>query len=80
MYCEENGNDKTGLTIFICNGNYYYEITDEYWEDIMATDDDYVTLPKEIQDKLNELNEVIKNYKQPASWSPSKYLANTNWD
>lgn len=78
-YCEENEHDKNELSIFICDGNYYNEITEEYWEDIMATEDDYVTLPKVIQEKLDELNEVIRNYKKPATWSPSKYRAHPQW-
>lgn len=79
-YCEDNDHDKNTLAIFICNGNYYSEITDEYWEDIMSTEDDYVTLPKEIQEKLDELNQAIRNHKEPATWSPSKYRANVKWD
>jgi hypothetical protein len=79
-YCDENEHDKHSLAIFICDGNYYNEITTEYWEDIMATEDDYVSLPKAIEEKLNELNEAIKNHKKPATWSPSRYRANAKWN
>lgn len=79
-YCEDNEHDKYKLEIFICDGNYYNEVTDEYWEDIMTTEDDYVTLPKSIQEKLDELNKVIKEYNKPATWSPSKYRVNAQWN
>ena len=78
--CDENGNDKHTLVIFICEGNYYNKITTEYWEDIMATENDDITLPKVIQEKLDELNEAIENYKKPATWSPSRYRANVQWN
>lgn len=79
-YCEENEHDKDVLAIYICEGNYYNEITDEYWEEIMTTDDDYVKLPKAIKEKLDELNEAIRNHKEPATWSPSKYRVNNEFN
>ena len=46
----------------------------------MATDDDYAALPKSIKEKLDELNEAIKNHKEPATWSPSKYRVHPEWN
>lgn len=75
-YCEDEETDKHDLTIYICEGNYLREVNEDYWEDVFAEDGE---LPKEIQAKLNELNEAIENYKKPMSWSPSKYIAKLEW-
>ncbi len=79
-YCDDNDHDKDTLAIFICDGNYLGEITDEYWADVLATDDEYAKVPKAIQEKLDELNEAIRNHKEPVTWSPSKYRANNQWN
>lgn len=77
-YCEEQDIDKNDLTIYICEGNYMQEVCHEYWEDIYPEDSDG-DLPKEIEIKLKELNDAIKNYNKPLSWSPTKYIANIEW-
>ena len=61
-YCVDEDIDKHDLTIYICEGNYLWAVSDDYWADIYADDVDEL-LPKEIQVKLDELNEAIKNYK-----------------
>ena len=76
-YCVDEEIDKEDLTIYICDGNYLWSVDDDYWADIYAEDGE---LPKEIQVKLDELNEAIKNYNKPISWSPSKYIAKFDWN
>ena len=76
-YCHYEKIDKTELTIKICDGNYLMEVNEDYWEDVFAEDGE---LPKEIQAKLYELNETIKNYGKPMSWSTSKYIARFDWN
>ena len=78
-YCVDEDIDKHDLTIYICEGNYLWAVSDDYWADIYADDVDEL-LPKEIQVKLDELNEAIKNYNKPISWSPSKYIAKFEWN
>jgi hypothetical protein len=83
-YCHEqieDGEDvdKHALTIFICEGNYYNTIPEDYWSDIQETEDGYVSFPKTIKQKLDELNQAIVDYKEPATWSVSKYRANIEW-
>lgn len=76
-YCEMEEIDKHTLTIYICNGNYLSEVSEDYWEDVFAEDGE---LPKEIRAKLDELNKAIEDYKKPMSWSPSKYIAKFEWN
>ena len=76
-YCEMEEIDKHTLTIYICDGNYLSQVSEDYWEDVFAEDGE---LPKEIRAKLDELNKAIKDYKKPMSWSPSKYIAKFEWN
>ena len=76
-YCEMEEIDKQTLTIYICDGNYLSEVSEDYWEDVFAEDGE---LPKEIRAKLDELNKAIEDYKKPMSWSPSKYIAKFEWN
>lgn len=76
-YCETEGVDKHTIDVFECEGNYLSEVSEDYWEDVFAEDGE---LPKEIRTKLDELNQAIKNYEKPMSWSPSKYIANFEWN
>lgn len=76
-YCEMEEIDKNTLTIYICDGNYLSEVSEDYWEDVFAEDGE---LPKEIRAKLDELNKAIEDYKKPISWSPSKYIAKFEWN
>ena len=76
-YCEMEEIDKQTLTIYICDGNYLSQVSEDYWEDVFAEDGE---LPKEIRAKLDELNKAIEDYKKPMSWSPSKYIAKFEWN
>jgi hypothetical protein len=69
--------DKHTLVIYICDGNYLSEVSEDYWEEVFAEDGE---LPKEIRAKLDELNKAIEDYKKPMSWSPSKYIAKFEWN
>lgn len=67
-YCEENEIEPSQLMLLICESNYLNEIDSSIWEDELPEDGD---IPKELQDKLNELNQFIETL--PAiSYSPSK--------
>jgi hypothetical protein len=76
-YCKEEEINKHTLTIYICDGNYLREVSEDYWEDVFAEDSE---LPKEIKEKLFDLNSAIKNYNKPVSYSPSKYIASLEWN
>jgi hypothetical protein len=77
--CDDEQVHKDSLKIYICEGNYLHEVSSEYWEDIFPEDWDEDDLPKEIQIKLDELNQVIRDYGKPFSWSPTKYIAKIDW-
>jgi hypothetical protein len=70
-YIHDNELNPEELTFFICEPNYYSNVELDSWEDVLTEDQE--ELPKEIQTKLDELNDAINNYGKPASWSPSKY-------
>lgn len=64
--------DAENMILKICEPNYFYEINNDYWEDILP--ENFEELPEEIKKKLDELNEAIETYGKPASWTPSKYV------
>lgn len=67
-YCEENDVEPEDLRLVICKSNYLSEINSSIWEDRLPEDGD---IPKELQVKLDELNEFIKTL-PPVSYYPSK--------
>lgn len=72
---EENIKEED-LDLYLCEPNYYSEVTIDYWEDVLTEDQE--SLPKDIQEKLDALNEAIEKHEKPASWSPSKYRTRIN--
>lgn len=76
-YCEENEIKPEDLMLVICKPNYARKIDSSIWEDDLAEDSE---IPKELQEKINEMNNVIGKLK-PLSYSPSKvrtqYKTNT---
>mgnify|MGYP003498694028 FL=1 len=67
-FCEDSEVDPKDLMLVICDSNYLDKIDSSIWEDKLPEDGD---IPKELQDKLDELNQFIKTL--PAiSYSPSK--------
>lgn len=67
-YCEENEVSSEDLMLVICKSNYLGLINSSIWEDDLPEDGD---IPKELQVKLDELNEFIKTL-PPVSYYPSK--------
>ncbi len=68
-YCEEHETTKQELMLVFCTENYLTQIDSSIWEDLLPSDGDG-ELPKEVEDKMKELNDVIS--KQAAiSYSPA---------
>jgi hypothetical protein len=67
-YLEENELKSEDLRLVICYPNHMQEVDYSIWDDILPEDGD---LPKNILDKINELNTLIRKT-NPISWSPSK--------
>lgn len=63
--------DKSTLTIKECKGNYLHHLDSSYWSDILCEDQE---IPKEIAQKVTELNNAIDIYAQAISWSPTKFV------
>ncbi len=70
-YCEENDVKASDLMLVICEPNKLMEVESDYWQDIAPEDDDDF-LPKEVEEALAHLNEVIKNA-PVVSWGPGKF-------
>lgn len=68
QYLEDNDMPLEDLLLVICEPNHARRIDSSYWEDELPEDGE---IPKELQAKLDELNELIKTL-PPLSWSPSK--------
>lgn len=75
---EDEDLDKESIDLRICEPSYFREVDSDYWEDVMP--ENMEELPKVIKEKLAELNETIKNYKEPASWSPTKYRTTVDFN
>jgi hypothetical protein len=67
--CEEDHITVDSLMLYICEPNYARQVEEDYWEDALGEGGE---LPDEINTKLEALNEAIREYKQPLSWSPGK--------
>jgi hypothetical protein len=66
-YLDENECTLDDMNFCLCEPNYLYEIDENIWENILAED---YTLPKNVQEKINELNKTIREYKTPISFTP----------
>lgn len=67
-YLEENEMDS--IDLLFCTENHFNTIDNDYWADVLAEDSEG-ELPKEMQEALYKLNEIIS--KQTAcSYSPGK--------
>lgn len=69
-YCEEEDVEYKDLQLLICEENEWQEVGYDYWDDMMPENADG-ELPKVLEEKLKELNEVISKL-PPISYSPSK--------
>lgn len=67
-YCEENEVDT--IELLLCVENHYSPIDTDIWADIFPEDSDG-EVPKEMQEAIDNLNEVIKRM-NPCSYSPGK--------
>lgn len=65
-YCDEHECNSEDLMLVICAPNYMHEVETDIWADIMPENSDGY-IPKVVQDKINELNTIIKVQK-PLSW------------
>jgi len=73
QYCEDNEIESIDLQLCLCNPNHYTEVdVDAIAPEDVATEDYDGDLPKVIQDALDALNNVIKEYKDPFTWSQGK--------
>lgn len=62
---------ESDLRLVICEPNHMKSIPFDLWEDSMPVEGDG-EIPKEIEDGINALNELIKE-QLPLSWSPGKF-------
>lgn len=67
---DDEDNMLSEIDLLICQPNPWQKIEYDYRSDGFAENDDG-ELPKELEDKLKEVNEIIKAL-PPQSWSPGK--------
>lgn len=65
---DDEDNMMSEIDLLICEPNPWQQIDYDYWSDGFAENDDG-ELPKELEDKMKEINEIIKKL-PPQSWSP----------
>lgn len=64
------------VKLVLCEPNYLYEITSEFWSDILPEGHELSDIvSKEFIDKLDELNKLIDDH-DPISWSPTNTRTN----
>lgn len=68
-WCADQGVDPKTVQLMHCKPNYASQVEEDYWCDDLAEDGE---LPDDIQTALDVLNAVIRQKKEPLSWSPSK--------
>lgn len=73
-YAYDEGITLHDLRLIICEPNFMRTVDDEYWEGDLP-EDQYLEdcVPKEVAEKLRELNELIMKMRPVLSWSPGKY-------
>lgn len=72
-YCEEEGVPTESLRLIICEPVYPKEINlSEIYSDLLPEDSER-ELPEYLIDAENELNQIIRECKEPLSWTPGKY-------
>lgn len=73
MYCEDSEIPSTDLQLCICTPNKYTEVdVDAIAPEDVSPEDYDGDLPKVIQDALDALNKVIREYPKPFTWSQGK--------
>lgn len=72
-YCEEEGIPCESLRLVICEPVYPKEINlSEIYSNLLP-DDSEDELPEYLVDAENELNQIIREEKEPLSWMPGRY-------
>jgi len=74
IYLDDNELKPEDLRLMICEPNYLSPVNPDIWSDIWPEDHD---LPKEVDEALSKLNEVIKKQK-PFSWSEGRFKTSYN--
>ena len=65
--------ESSDLELVICEPNYLWEVSTDYWEDVFPEDMDLKDVAsKELVEKLKELNELIQK-ETPVSWGEGKF-------
>lgn len=75
MYCEEYDVKPSSLCLVWCKPIYAREIDDDYYGDDLAQDCDLATVAPELYDRIEKLNEYIRDNKIILSWEPSNIAA-----
>jgi len=75
-YCEEKGCTPESLRLVICEPRCAFELEPgDIYADLIAEDCDVYSIPDQIREAFDKLNEVIKTCEAPISWEPGKYAA-----
>ena len=68
---EEDCPSPEDLPLVICKPQYFHEIdVYHFWEELFPEDCDMSDYP-DLNEKVEELNKFIREYRTPASWVPS---------
>ncbi len=69
-YCEEFDCTPDDLQLVFCEPNYAREIeAGDHFDGLLGDDCD---VPSDLEDAFEELNKIIRERKEPLSWSPGK--------
>lgn len=70
-YCSDEDIDIADLRLVLCEPNYFQELNEDQWDDVLPEESDG-ELPNKLIEAIGALNEVIKSL-PPASYSPGRY-------
>ena len=68
-WCEDNEQPPEEVHLVLCAPVYFSEVDEDHWADQLPEDGG---LPGEIADALEAFNAVIRAYKKPSCWNPTK--------
>lgn len=69
-YAHERETSPECLMLIDCKPNYLFEVGADYWADVLGEDGN---LPKEVEEALANLNEVITKHKKAITWESGNH-------
>lgn len=77
-FCEDKEIEPQDLQLVICEPQYAWEISDDYFCDILPEDMTLDDCYSELAEAIGRVNELIRKKEKPISWSAGKYRTTIN--